>query len=244
MNILAQEDLVKGLPDQVLIQDAEAPTGEIPQFLVVSEIGRRQKMRQSLSERVPEETVTEQIVQQGIASLNPSPDPLMNAAMGAPAPMMQDPMMGQDPMMAQMQDPMMQQKLQMDPEGAKVQINAMIAQKVAQLTMELAQSEAMGQQQDPLVALKQQELDIKALDLQRKSDQDMMSNELREDEVEEKLDMEKMKLESSEDQAAERIRIADQKLKQTRDIAEARLQVEKMKRTAEDRRTKEQGKKK
>ena len=137
------------------------------------------------------------------------------------------------------EDPMMQQKLQMDPEGAKVQINAMIAQKVAQLTMELAQSEAMGQQQDPLVALKQQELDIKALDLQRKSDQDMMSNEIREDEVEEKLDMEKMKLESSEDQAAERIRIADQKLKQARDIAEARLQVEKMKRTAEDRRTKE-----
>ena len=137
------------------------------------------------------------------------------------------------------EDPMMQQKLQMDPEGAKVQINAMIAQKVAQLTLELAQSEAMGQQQDPLVALKQQELDIKALDLQRKSDQDMMSNEIREDEVEEKLDMEKMKLESSEDQAAERIRIADQKLKQARDIAEARLQVEKMKRTAEDRRTKE-----
>ena len=112
MNILEQEDLVKGLPDQVLIQYAEAPTGEIPQFLVVSEIDRRQKMRQSLSERVPEETVTEQIVQQGIASLDPNPDPLMATAMGAPPPqdpmMGQDPMMmGQDPMMAQMQDPMM-----------------------------------------------------------------------------------------------------------------------------------------
>jgi hypothetical protein len=142
------------------------------------------------------------------------------------------------------QDPMMQQKLQMDPEGAKVQINSMIAQKIAQLTLELAESEAMGQQQDPLVALKQQELDIKALDLQRKSEQDMMSNEIRENEIDEKLDVEKMKLENNEDQAAERIRIADQKLKQTRDIAEARLQVEKMKRTAEDRRTKEQGKKK
>jgi ribonuclease BN (tRNA processing enzyme) len=120
----------------------------------------------------------------------------------------------------------------------------MIAQKVAQLTLELAESEAMGQQQDPLVALKQQELDIKALDLQRKAEQDMMSNEIRENEIDEKLDVEKMKLENNEDQAAERIRIADQKLKQTRDIAEARLQVEKMKRTAEDRRTKEQGKKK
>ena len=47
-----------------------------------------------------------------------------------------------------------------------------------------------------------------------------------------------------EDQAAERIRIAEDKLQQTRDIAEAKLQVEKMKRTAEDRRTKERGKKK
>ena len=53
-----------------------------------------------------------------------------------------------------------------------------------------------------------------------------------------------MKLESVEDQARERIRIAEEKLQQTRDIAEAKLQVEKMKRTAEDRRTKERGKKK
>ena len=34
MNILEQEDMVKGLPDQVLIQQAQMPTGEIPQFLV------------------------------------------------------------------------------------------------------------------------------------------------------------------------------------------------------------------
>ena len=47
-----------------------------------------------------------------------------------------------------------------------------------------------------------------------------------------------MKLENNEDQAAERIRVADTKLKQARDIAEARLQVERMRRSAEDRRTK------
>ena len=56
----------------------------------------------------------------------------------------------------------------------------------------------------------------------------------------EKLEIEKMKLENNEDQAAERIRIADTKLKQTRDIAEAKLQMERMKRTAEDRRTKKE----
>ena len=88
----------------------------------------------------------------------------------------------------------------------------MIAQRVAELTTELAQSEAMGQKQDPLVMLKQRELDLKALDLQRKSEQDMMSNEIRENEIDERLDIEKMKLENNEDQAAERIRIADAKV--------------------------------
>jgi len=40
----------------------------------------------------------------------------------------------------------------------------------------------------------------------------MMSNEIRENEIDERLDIEKMKLENNEDQAAERIRIADEKL--------------------------------
>jgi len=108
-------------------------------------------------------------------------------------------------------DPMMQQMLQADPQGAEIQIASMIANRVATLTLELAQSENMGKQ-DPLVMLKQRELDLKAMDLQRKSDQDMMSNEIRENEIDEKLDIEKMKLENNEDQAAERIRIADEKL--------------------------------
>jgi hypothetical protein len=103
MNILEQEDMVKGLPDQILIQQAQMPTGEIPQFLVVSELDRRQKMRKSFAERVPEETVTDQVISQGIAAMNPNPDPLMATAMGAQPP--------QDPMMSQQmppQDPMMQ----------------------------------------------------------------------------------------------------------------------------------------
>jgi len=110
------------------------------------------------------------------------------------------------------EDSMMQMKLQTDPEGAQIQINAMIAARVAELTIELAQSEAMGQKQDPLVMLKQRELDLRAMDLQRKADQDMISNEIRENEIDERLDIEKMKLENNEDQAAERIRIADAKV--------------------------------
>ena len=109
-------------------------------------------------------------------------------------------------------DPQMQQMLQQDPQAAEIRVAAMIARRVAEITTELAKGEAMGQQKDPLVALKERELDLKAIDIQRRADQDMNSNEIRENEIDEKLDIEKMKLENNEDQAAERIRIADEKL--------------------------------
>jgi len=122
-------------------------------------------------------------------------------------------MLAQGEVGAQIQnDPMMQQMLQVDPQGAEIKIASMIAQRVAQLTMELALSEAMGQQQDPLVALKQRELDLRALDLQRKSEEGMMNMEIKENQIEEQLDIEKMKVENNEDQAAERIRVAREKL--------------------------------
>ena len=98
-------------------------------------------------------------------------------------------------------DPMMQAMLQSDPQGAQIQIDSMIANRVATLTMELAQSEAMGQKQDPLVMLKQRELDLRAMDMQRKSDEAMMNMDIKENEIDEKLDIEKMKLENNEDQA-------------------------------------------
>ena len=113
-------------------------------------------------------------------------------------------------------NPEMQAQFQSDPQGAQIQINAMVARRVAELTLELAQSEAMGQQKDPLVALKERELDLKAMDLQRKAEQDLAGNEIRENEIDERLDIEKMKLENNEDQAAERIRIAEEKLELAR----------------------------
>jgi len=121
-------------------------------------------------------------------------------------------MLAQGEVGAQIQnDPMMQQMLQSDPEAAEIRIASMIANRVASLTLELAQSESMSNK-DPLVTLKQRELDIKAMDLQRKADQDIVSNDIRMNEIEEKLDLEKMKLEDKQDQADERIRIADEKL--------------------------------
>ena len=110
------------------------------------------------------------------------------------------------------EDPNLQQMLQQDPQAAQIRMESMIARRVAEITTELAQGEAMGQQKDPLVALKERELDLKAVDIQRRAEQDMTSNEIRENEIDERLDIEKMKLENNEDQAAERIRIAEEKL--------------------------------
>jgi len=106
MNILEIEDMVKGLPDDRLQQEAEMPTGQVPQFLVVSEIQRRADMRKRFSERQqeqPQGTVKDQIVQEGIAAMAP-PEPQMQAAMmGGPQPMPpQMPMQPEGPMPPQM----------------------------------------------------------------------------------------------------------------------------------------------
>ena len=151
--------------------------------------------------------------------------------------------------------PEMQQMLAEDPEGAEIKVAGMIAQRCAELTAELVQKEQMGKQKDPLVALKERELDLKAMDMQRKAQESFQDMEMKDSQFEEKTDVDKMKLEEDEDQARERIRIADEKIDQTavlarekmamtRDIAGAKLGVEKMKRTAENKRTKAMSKKK
>lgn len=74
MNILQTEDLVKGLPDEMLMQQAKTPDGQIPQFLLVSEVQRRADMRKRFEQEnseQPEGTVSEQILQQGLGSQLP-----------------------------------------------------------------------------------------------------------------------------------------------------------------------------
>ncbi len=107
--------------------------------------------------------------------------------------------------------PEMVQQAQMDPNGFKILFDSMVAKRIAEITVQLAQEE-QGQKQDPLVALKQRELDLRALDMQRKAQENMMDQERKAGEFEERIDLDKMKLESSEDQAGERIRIAEEKI--------------------------------
>ncbi len=74
MNILDAEDMIKGLPDQTLMQQAQMPTGELPQFLVISEIQRRSDMRKRHEAQMQEQsqgTVKDQILREGIAAMMP-----------------------------------------------------------------------------------------------------------------------------------------------------------------------------
>ena len=112
MNILEQEDLIKGAPDDLLLQEAQSPTGRVPQFLVVSEIQRRKSMRDRFSaqEQQPEQSVAEQIVAgaasqmppQGIGALQPQmPPPLPQMPQQAPVMAMPPPQMPPEMMAAQ-----------------------------------------------------------------------------------------------------------------------------------------------
>jgi hypothetical protein len=129
MNILEIEDIIKGLPDQSLIQEAQAPSGQMPQFLVVSEIQRRADMRkrfQNQQQEMPQGTIADQILQSGIASMGnrqpiqsmppqgmppqgmpPMPAQGMPPQGMPPMPPQGMPMQQQPPMMPPMSPPMM-----------------------------------------------------------------------------------------------------------------------------------------
>tara|TARA_R100001126_G_C4888054_1_gene183778 strand:+ start:3117 stop:5468 length:2352 start_codon:yes stop_codon:yes gene_type:complete len=108
-NLLEAEDIVKSLPDMQLMQVVQNPSGDIPQFLAVSEIQRRTKMRKDYEAQmadVPQATVSEQVVQEGIAGLM---SPAMPAQMQMTPQM--SPQMPQQAMPVQM--PTMQPEMRM-----------------------------------------------------------------------------------------------------------------------------------
>ena len=84
MNILEAEDLIKGSPDQTLLEEAQNPTGQVPQYLVMSEIQRRTDMRKryEAEEQQPTDTVAEQIMAESMGGSAPPP----MAPQGAPMP--------------------------------------------------------------------------------------------------------------------------------------------------------------
>ena len=92
--------------------------------------------------------------------------------------------------------------------------NSEVAKRVAQITSELAQAEmqADGAKQDPIVMLKQRELDLRAMDLQRRAQEGTIKIENQEDQFEDRLDFDKMKLEQNDDQSDARLEVAREKM--------------------------------
>ena len=90
-------------------------------------------------------------------------------------------------------------------------IEAGIAQKIAELTTEFNKMEmemSGGEQQDPLVALKQRELDIKAGDLTRKQQEDQREFDLDNKKLAQTANLQRERIESQEDIAQLRANIA------------------------------------
>jgi hypothetical protein len=70
-----------------------------------------------------------------------------------------------------------------------------IAKRINILTQQLVQEEG-GQQQDPLVALKQRELDLKAMDIQMRAQREEAKLEQNQDQFEDRLDFDEEKLQT------------------------------------------------
>ena len=109
-------------------------------------------------------------------------------------------------------NPNMLMMQQQDPQGFKIQFDSMVAKRVAELTTELVQQEMGNQKPDPLVQLKQRELDLKAMDMQRKAMESQQDFDIKESQFDEKLDLEKMKMENQEEQSEQRLAVAREKL--------------------------------
>ena len=108
------------------------------------------------------------------------------------------------------QDPNLVQLSQVDPEAWTVEFNALVAKRVVELTTMLVGAE--GGQQDPLVALKSRELDLKAMDMQRKSQENSVEEQRKQNELSIDTSIEQARLRQLQQGQRERIRIAEEKL--------------------------------
>jgi hypothetical protein len=113
-----------------------------------------------------------------------------------------------------MQDPNMMQLQQVDPQQFQIQVDKAIATAVAEITEQLVRGEmqqAAGKQ-DPLVRLKQQEIDLRAMDLQRKEKETQLKAEMDMRQEAARLDFQYDKLTQQSEQSDERLDVARQKI--------------------------------
>jgi len=112
------------------------------------------------------------------------------------------------------QDPQMMELMQQNQQQFRAIFDSETAKRIAQITAELAQNETMldSQKQDPVVMLKQRELDLRAMDLQRRAEEGNMKIENQEGQFDERLDFDRLKLETQDEQSDKRLELAREKM--------------------------------
>lgn len=64
MNLIDIAEQLKNAPDQLLVKEVQQPTGNYPAYLVIAEMARRKKMRESMPKEMPKTTVAEDLAAQ------------------------------------------------------------------------------------------------------------------------------------------------------------------------------------
>ena len=113
-----------------------------------------------------------------------------------------------------MENPQMQQLAQQDPEQFSILFEAEVAKAAARITQELVQGEmqANAAKQDPLVRIKQQEVDLRAADLQRKAEETRFKADQENQRINQRLEFEYDRLAQQDQQSDERLEVAREKL--------------------------------
>jgi len=120
--------------------------------------------------------------------------------------------------MQMMQDQNMAALSQSNPQEFALQQEALIARIEAQLTEQavVVEESYIASRKDPLVLLKERELDIRALEVQQKSKDEQMKQTNEDLRFDEKMDFEKMKLENKEEADKAKLALEVAKLNKTR----------------------------
>jgi hypothetical protein len=113
-----------------------------------------------------------------------------------------------------MQNPEMAQMAQQDPQQFQIMFDAEVAKVAARITQELVQGEmqASAGKEDPLVRLKQQEIDLRAMDLQRKAEETKFKSDQENMRAAQRLEYEYDKLAQQDQQSDERLEVAREKI--------------------------------
>jgi hypothetical protein len=113
-----------------------------------------------------------------------------------------------------MQDPNLVTMQQNDPQSFQIAFDNAVATAVAEITSELVKGEMQANmaKQDPLVRIKQQEVDLRAMDLQRKADEARLRQDMENQRQANKLNLEYDRLAQQDEQSDKRLDIAEKKL--------------------------------